>query len=288
MQNSKTTFLSLTDNLYSTNECGILWRRSVAAICNLPPEKCYFIDDSDLSGEQKEQLKSVAERLACGEPLEYILGFAEFCSLRFNVNKSVLIPRLETQEMVDFIGRNRDREKAWRILDIGTGSGCIGVTLAKLFPNSKVTAIDISSDALECAKSNAALHDACNMDFILCDFINGSDTIKGCFDIIVSNPPYVRPTERNTMPKRVIDFEPHTALFVPENDPLLFYRHIAMFAKSHLTADGMVMVEINQYLGNQTLEVFKSLDFDCELKKDTFFENRFVYACNKNFYFVNL
>ncbi|MCQ2337267.1 MAG: peptide chain release factor N(5)-glutamine methyltransferase [Paludibacteraceae bacterium] len=279
MKNSRNTFYNLNKGLYSADECGILWRRSVSEICGIPPEKTYFIEDSDLSPDDKNRLETTAQRLAKGEPLEYILGFAEFCSLRFNVNKSVLIPRLETQEMVDFIGRNRDRDKAWRILDIGTGSGCIAIAIAKLFTNANVTAIDISPEALETARSNAILHKVDNVDFLLCDFLNDSSLIPGAFDIIVSNPPYVRPSETDTMPNRVLNFEPHAALFVPEDNPLLFYRHIAAFSKERLNPGGLVMVEINQYLGNETSEVFKAMDFDCKLKKDTFLENRFIYFC---------
>lgn len=280
MKNSKTIFYDSIRDIYTANECGILWRRAVGEVCNLPPEKCYFIDDSGLSDCQKARLDAIAERLAKGEPIEYILGFAEFCSLRFSVNKSVLIPRIETQEMVGFIGKKYNNEKAWRILDIGTGSGCIAIALAKIFTNSKITATDISADALDTARRNAATLGACNVDFLLCDFIDGSDSIPGDFDIIVSNPPYVRTEESLSMPKRVMDFEPHIALFAPQYDPLLFYRHIASFAKRRLSSGGMVIAEINQYLGNETKEVFCKAGFNCKLKKDTFLENRFVYSCN--------
>ncbi len=279
MENSKSTFYNLNKGLYSTDECGVLWRRSVSEICGIPLEKTYFTEDSDLNPDNKRSLEIVAQRLAKGEPLEYILGFAEFCSLRINVNKSVLIPRLETQEMVDFIGRNMDRKKPWRILDVGTGSGCIAIALAKLFPNAGITAIDISHEALETAKSNTMFNNVCNVDLMLCDFLNDSALIPGVFDIIVSNPPYVRSMETVTMPNRVLDFEPHSALFAPDDNPLLFYRHIATFAKDRLTSNGMGMVEINQYLGEETLEVFQTLNFNCKLEKDTFSENRFVYFC---------
>lgn len=262
--------------LYSKQECGILWRRVVSEICGIEASKSYFISDSDIDATHEKQIKEAAARLASGEPVEYVLGFAEFCSKRFMVDKRVLIPRLETQEIVHFMGENHNRQDCLKILDIGTGSGCIAISLSLLFGKSKVTAIDISADALSLARQNATALGADNVEFFQTDFLK--EKPDGMFDIIVSNPPYVRPSEKHTMPKRVLDFEPHNALFIPENDPLVFYKAVSEYGVGHLNCNGKIYVEINQWLGTQTASVFKNNGYSTQILKDSFGEERFVIA----------
>ncbi len=265
---SREHFNNLLSNLYSKQECGILWRRVVCEVCGIEPAKAYFISEADIS--------NVANRLAVGEPIEYVLGVAEFCSKRFMVDERVLIPRLETQEIVHFMGKNHNRQDCLRILDIGTGSGCIAISIALLFSNSKVTALDISADALAVARQNAKALGADNVEFVQSNFL--MEQPDGIFDIIVSNPPYVRPSEKHTMPERVLEHEPHNALFVPENDPLVFYKAISEYGVGHLSGNGKIYVEINQWLGSQTASVFKADGYSAQVLNDSFGEERFIFA----------
>lgn len=280
MATLRSEFISKLTALYTTDECAVLWRRALAHVCATEYSKTYFIDESELSAEQKTILDDIARRLSDGEPFEYITGIAEFCSLKFKVDSSVLIPRLETQEMVDFIGKSYNYNQRLEIVDIGTGSGCIAITLAHIFPNARVTAIDISEKALGVAKSNATLHSVENIEFIQSDFLNENCLGGRRFDLIVSNPPYVRRSETFTMPKRVLDYEPHTALFVEDSDPLIFYRRIACLAPSVLKEGGMIMVEANQWLCSETASLFKCINLNTEIVKDLFSQERFIVARN--------
>lgn len=269
--------------LYTREECGVLWRRTLSAVCGVEMSKTYFMEASDLTPMQQEEVRSIAVRLSQGEPLEYIVGFAEFCSLRFKVTPATLIPRLETQEIADRIIHTFNSTDHPRILDIGTGSGCIAITIAKALPGAIVTAIDISAEALKTAAENAALNQTPNVRFAECDFLDTSATAAALtpeakFDLIVSNPPYVRPSEKPTMPQRVLDYEPHTALFVPEDDPLLFYRRIADFSRTHLSPEGIVVTEINQWLSEQTRALFTEHGFTASIECDLFSAPRTIIA----------
>lgn len=221
-----------------------------------------------LSEEIENKSKDVVNQLKTKAPLQYILGVTEFYDLRFRVDENVLIPRQETEELVDWIIKD-NKESDLKLLDIGTGSGCIAISLAKNLSNSKVTALDFSPKALEKAKGNAAINQI-KVDFILWDILEKKvfpDNEK--FDIIVSNPPYVRELEKQEMQNNVLDFEPHSALFVSNENPLIFYKTIAEFAKKHLKENGKLYFEINEYLGKETVEMLEELGFEnTELRKD--------------------
>ncbi len=278
MKSLRSEFISELSGIYTTSECAVLWRRALSHVCSIDYSRTYFVEEGELRTEQKEELRKILKRLAKNEPIEYITGTAEFCSLKFRVDKSVLIPRLETQEMVDFIKRNHSSDQTMEIADIGTGSGCIAVALALYFPNSKITAIDISADALDVARSNAALNSAGNIEFLQADFLHDDCLKDRKFDLIVSNPPYVRHSEIASIPSRVLNFEPHTALFVNDSDPLIFYKRIAAMAPKLLNENGTVMVEANQWLCKETESVFKRMSFDTKIIKDLFSQDRFVVA----------
>lgn len=278
MRTLRSQFLSELSPLYTAEECAVLWRRSLAHVCSTEYSNTYLIQERELSQEQQEALLCILKRLAEGEPLEYITGFAEFCSRKFMVNRSVLIPRLETQEMVDFIGKKYSRQQALEIVDLGTGSGCIAISLALMFPDSKVTAVDISADALNVARENARLLSATNVEFVQADILCENCLGGRMFDLIVSNPPYVRRSEKPTMPKRVLDYEPHTALFVDDSDSLIFYKSIASIATRALKPEGMVLVEANQWLCSETASVFREKKLKAETLRDLFSEERFVIA----------
>lgn len=275
----RSAFNDILKECYSAGEISVLWHRTLCAVCRVEMSKTYILTDVDISETEANEILTVADRLAAGEPLEYILGFAEFCSMNFKVNRSTLIPRLETQELVQFIKETYPSDSPLRILDIGTGSGCIAIALALLFPKAMVTALDISPEALDVARENAITLGAGNIEFTECDILSEEGRLEGEeYDLIVSNPPYVRPSEKSTMPVRVLKFEPKTALFVPEKDPLIFYRRIAEVASGRLARDGMVMVEINQWLSDETAEVFENCGFTTTAMKDGYSNYRFLTA----------
>lgn len=226
------------------------------------------------------KFNNVIELLLKETPIQYITGETEFYGLKFKVNKDVLIPRQETEELVDWIisdVTSRNSEKPLSILDIGTGSGCIPISLAKNIPRAKVSSIDISEKALEVAKINAQVNEI-NISFIQQDILT-STTLDQHFDVIVSNPPYVRELEKEEIKKNVLDYEPHLALFVKDTNPLLFYNKIADLALENLSPNGLLFFEINQYLGNETVDLLKQKGFSkVELRKDLFGNNRMIKA----------
>jgi release factor glutamine methyltransferase len=233
-----------------------------------------------LSNEEIKQLTNIVNRLKQHEPIQYILGFAPFMHLRLKVNQSVLIPRPETEELVNLvINHFHSKSSASTVIDIGTGSGCIAIALAKSLSNSTVYAVDISTKALDIAKENA-LKQRANIHFVQRDFIADKDLFNNLqFDCIVSNPPYIKKSESVQMQKNVLAYEPHEALFVPDEDELIFYKHIVAFANERLKQGGFLAVEINQQLGDETYRLFeKSGMTHVNLIKDLSGNNRFITA----------
>ena len=196
------------------------------------------------------------------KPIQYIIGETEFCDLKFKVNENVLIPRPETSELVmKIVNSQRSTANSQQsILDIGTGSGCIAISLAKMISGSEVYALDISEKALEVAKENAVNNNV-EVTFIHDDILSLKNKIDTKFDIIVSNPPYVRELEKAEMRDNVLNWEPHNALFVSDNNPLIFYRSILEFAKSHLKENGEIWFEINEFLGKEMTELCNEMGF---------------------------
>lgn len=229
------------------------------------------------SDEQHHVIETFIEKLKKNVPIQYILGETEFFGLTFNVNESVLIPRPETEELVEWIRSENNRSADLNILDIGTGSGCIAISLRHEFPNASVHAFDISEQALNTARSNAE-RNKLDVTFSRTDILNAPETEQR-WDIIVSNPPYVTEQEKSSILPNVLEHEPHLALFVPDNDPLLFYRSIALFAKQHLQPQGKLYFEINRTFGVETVELLTNLGFcNVELRKDISGNDRMVRA----------
>ena len=229
------------------------------------------------SNEQHNVIESFIEKLKKFVPIQYILGETEFYGLTFNVNESVLIPRPETEELVDWIRKENNCKDNLQILDIGTGSGCIAISLKHEFPNAKVDAFDISDLALETAKSNASQNELV-VNFSKVDILNAPCFDKK-WDIIVSNPPYVLESEKTEILVNVLEYEPHIALFVPDNDPLLFYRKIALFAQKQLQPNGKLYFEINREYGKATVDLLSGLGFqNVELRKDISGNDRMIMA----------
>ncbi len=214
--------------------------------------------------------------LKYGKPIQYILGETEFYGMRFFVNENVLIPRPETEELIEWILTDV-KYSFVNIIDLGTGSGCIPIVLKKNLKEAKVTAIDISQKALDLAKINAEYHHT-HIDFKKVDFLNDNIDHLGKFDIIVSNPPYIANEESHSMDENVTKFEPEIALFVPDNDPLIFYKKIIEFAQNNLKKEGKIYLEINQHLAEETRDLFLGNFEVVELKKDISGNDRMICA----------
>lgn len=212
------------------------------------------------------------EDLKQWRPIQHIVGWSEFCGCRIDVDQSTLIPRPETEEIVDWtikkISNLTSATTPFKALDLCTGSGCIAIALAKYLPQLQVTAIDISAEALSKARHNAAVNNV-EIDFRQDDILSPQFTLGDSrFDLIISNPPYVMLSEKETMNRNVLDWEPHSALFVPDDDPLRFYRTIARTAEKHLKDSGIVIVEINEQLGLKTAELFEEYGFYTNVHRD--------------------
>lgn len=221
---------------------------------------------------------SILEQLKKEVPIQYLLGKTNFYGMDFEVNENVLIPRPETEELVEWIINENagiDKSKRLKILDIGTGSGCIAISLAKNLPNAEVYAIDISKKALETAKRNAIQNNV-EVTFMYKDILE-LELLNCNFDIIVSNPPYIRNLEKEEIKKNVLDYEPHLALFVEDNNALIFYKKIAALAQKNLLENGQLFFEINQYLGKEMSTLLESMNFrNIELRKDIYDNDRMM------------
>lgn len=223
----------------------------------------------EIADAEIQKMESALEKLKAHEPIQYIIGETQFFGLKFIVNPSVLIPRPETEDLVQWILDDIAKNSLEiRILDIGTGTGCIPVTLAYHVPTAKISALDVSEKALKTAKQNAGFNGV-KVNFYQADILQ-QEKLKGTHDIIVSNPPYVRELEKKEMQRNVLEHEPEQALYVKDEDPLLFYRKITKLAKTGLVSGGSLYFEINQYLATETEDILKAEGFKTELRKDIF------------------
>lgn len=230
-----------------------------------------------LSKQQQSKLKQSLKLLLSNKPLQYVLGYAWFYGNKFQVNKHTLIPRPETEELVDMVIKKTQHTKI-NILDIGTGCGCIAISVKKNLPLAVVDAIDISSEAIKVAERNAQTMQA-PINTIKLDFLKHEAVkILPKYDVIISNPPYIKQSEAVTMHKNVLLHEPHRALFVPENDALIFYECIAAFAQNHMNTNGCIWVEINESLAAETKAIFTQKNFVTSVIKDMQNKNRIIIA----------
>lgn len=260
---------------YTTGEVTALSRILATELLGIK-ESTYFLKDPViLTDEQHRQLDRALEQLQEQTPIQHILGYEDFCGLRLAVNSNVLIPRPETQELVAWIVNEATGNE--RILDIGTGSGCIAISLAHKLPNSTVDAWDISAEALTVARENSNINNT-KVEFAQVDILTYTPGGKQ-FDIIVSNPPYIKNEEKKSMEANVLNREPHLALFVPDNDPLLFYRTIAQKAITMLAPGGRLYFEINRAHGSDTCQMLATMGYtNIELRKDFADNDRMVRA----------
>ena len=253
-------FISEINN-FSRREVTSFAYLSIEKILGYSKSDCIIHSNHELTNDNIISFENIINDIKQNIPIQYILGEAHFYDLKFKVNSSTLIPRGETEELVQYILLH----DFISVLEIGTGSGCIAVSIAKN-SNANITAIDNSIEALEIAKSNAILNSV-EINFELSDVFNFSDIKK--YDLIVSNPPYVLESEKKIMNKNVLDYEPHNALFVSDNDPLIYYKEIAKIATNNLNKNGLLFFEINEKYSKQIIELLSNLNFvDIELKKD--------------------
>lgn len=277
LRDYRNNFTEQLSQLYDTVEAERFFIITLEELKGWNRSRLALNPDEEMTPDEVRQWDEVQQHLKEQKPIQYIFGKAWFYGLEFRVNENTLIPRPETEELVEWIiSENKNRQDI-TILDIGTGSGCIAISLAKNLPYAKVFALDVSEKALEVAKYNAEVNGA-NVTFIKEDILS-VEALPQQFDIIVSNPPYVRHLEKAEIKENVLQYEPHLALFVEDNDALLFYRTIAQLGKSSLKHGGMLYFEINQYLGNETVKMLaESYYKDIILKKDLFGNDRMVKA----------
>ena len=274
----KTHFFDSLKNIQEEQEIESFFFILTEYLHNLKRVDVALNPNFELSDAEVEKWNTILADLQQEKPIQYITGEAWFYGLQFEVNENTLIPRPETEELVEWIiesQKSKFQSQKLEILDIGTGTGCIPISLKLNLPQANVSAIDVSEQALDVAKRNAASNKV-EINFILANILEVKD-LNQHFDIIVSNPPYVRNLEKEEIKKNVLEYEPHLALFVEDTDALLFYRKIAQLALKNLTPNGLLFFEINQYLGKETVELLQNLGFkNIELKKDIYGNNRMI------------
>jgi len=262
--------------MYSAGEAAAITALLFKEIANA--EKADFIRDplKEIPEEISNKLNEALQKLLLHVPVQHIIGRVDFCGLKFEVSNAALIPRPETEELTMMLINSIPKDNPVKVLDIGTGTGCIPISIKKHFPEAKVSAIEISEYAMTLAKKNSTLLDA-PIEFLQMDFLDEANWVElDKFDIMISNPPYISASENEKPDKNVLLHEPHLALFAPGNDPLIFYRKIASFALHHLQKNGVLWLELNTHLAVQTKEIFETSNFNAELLKDQFENNRFL------------
>ena len=284
----KTHFFDLLKNIQDEQEIESFFFILTEYLHNLKRIDVALNPDFEISDAAIEKWNAILAQLQQEKPIQYITREAWFYGLRFEVNENTLIPRPETEELVEWIiesQKSKVKSQKFEILDIGTGTGCIPISLKANLPHVNVSAIDVSEKALEVAKRNAASNKV-EINFIQANILEVEDLSQlpspiihhpSSYNIIVSNPPYVRNLEKQEIKKNVLDYEPHLALFVEDTDALLFYRKIAQLALKNLAPNGLLFFEINQYLGKETVKLLENLGFkNIELKKDIYGNDRMV------------
>lgn len=278
-------FHETLDLIYGANEVDSFFFLLTEAFYNVPRIQLILEPDYAISKMEQELIFKALDDLKNEIPIQYIIGQTAFYGLEFKVNEHVLIPRPETEELVEWIISASEKTKPITILDIGTGSGCIAVSLAKQLPNAKVYAIDVSQDALKMAKYNAELNGV-DVVFVTADILKIEGNVINAvstFDIIVSNPPYVRNLEKLEIKPNVLNNEPHLALFVENDSPLQFYEAICKLSVNNLKPTGQLYFEINQYLGTEMKALMEAYGYDgIDLRKDLYGNDRMIKGTKNN------
>lgn len=273
-------YLDQMPGFYDHEEIKEIASLAVQHVCNISKSYYKLHKNKDLLLAQETSLIRILDELRFGKPVQHVLGTADFYGLHFKVNSAVLVPRPETEELVDWILTSIKTEgiTSNKILDIGTGSGCIPIVLKKNMPSSQIIALDISKDALKIAQENCVLNQV-EINLLEGDILDADLKIPGQeFNIIVSNPPYIMLSEKEHMHPNVLEHDPHEALFVPDNHPLVFYDFIANFSIKHLSLGGYLFFEINESLGKETAALLETKGFKTEIKKDLQGKERMIRA----------
>lgn len=279
IRDAKQAIIEAIETMYDNREAINIATMLIEELTGLSKMNQFLQKQSILSEELVNKLTLQIDRLSKGEPVQYIIGKAWFMELAFMVNSATLIPRPETEELVDALLKylKLNHNKKVQILEIGSGSGCIPIAIGKYYPNATITSVDISENALMIARKNAQ-EIGVEINWKQLNFLDQTQWNNlETYDIIISNPPYIRKTEAASMHTNVLNFEPHTALFVDDNDPLIFYKAIHDFCKNHLNSKGAVFLEINEGLGKETAELFNN-GFTVEIRKDMQNKERMVLA----------
>jgi len=279
-----TFFREELHSLYPKTEIDTFIEITLKFYLNFSKTDVFLKSDFIIENSKSDAIITLIKRLKNFEPIQYILCETEFYGLKFKVDKDVLIPRQETEELVDWIIKDNSQKTDSKILDIGTGSGCIAISIAANIKNSQVDAFDISKNALKIATENAK-NNLCKINLVLIDILHfeKNNYVFPKYDIIVSNPPYVRNLEKELMQKNVLDFEPSLALFVENNNALIFYEKIIEFSKKYLKLNGKLYFEINEVFGNQMISLFEKYGYtQIELRKDLNKKDRMICGQLKN------
>lgn len=269
--------------LYSTGEVAAITNIIFLKFAGLSKSELAVTGDHIADVATDAALQGSLEKLLKHIPVQYITGEALFYNLKFKVNSQVLIPRPETEELVQEAISFLKTTKGRKVLDIGTGSGCIPISVKKNIPHAEIISIDISGGALQIAAENAAANNV-QIDFRIMDFLNekNHDTFP-IFDVIISNPPYIPEEDKSAMDKNVLLHEPHLALFVPQHDPLLFYKKILSFAKQHLAENGKIFLETHEDHAKATAALFNTENYLTEIKEDMQGKERMLVVSRNNF-----
>lgn len=286
MQEATYNLLNKLRSIYAEGEASQITDWVLEHITGSKKTERMIYKNAAITEQEEKQLQQYTERLMQHEPVQYVLNESWFCGFKFYVDKNVLIPRPETEELVEWVVTDckpclpagRFPVDELKILDIGSGSGCIPISLKRRIPRAEVWACDICPEALEVAKKNSEALGT-DVNLIQLDFLDKNTWQHlPSFDIIVSNPPYVPKKDKETMQANVLEFEPATALFVPDNDPLVFYKAIAEFGKTHLNKSGSIYTEIHESLGEATTKLLQANGYTTELKKDMQGKDRMIKA----------
>ncbi len=271
-------FLEELKMVYEPQEASAITSMVFESLAGISKQEIITKPERSLESDLEEQLNTGLKRLKQLEPVQYVIGHAWFCDLSFKVSPAVLVPRPETEELVQEVLSFLKKHPSQNLLDIGTGSGCIPISIKNKLPVIKVTAIDVSEEALIIAKANA-LNLGTEIHFIKTDFLEETGWNElGKFDLIVSNPPYIPANEQETLHQNVTAFEPHLALFVPANQRFIFYEKIAAFGLEHLNAGGCVFLETHEDFAKEVQSIFNNMGYSARIKKDFFEKERMVIA----------
>ena len=269
-------YLTKLGLIYVENEASNITKMVFESLASISRADVLRNPEMEIESGIFSSLNQALHQLLNHQPIQYVLGEAWFYHLKFKVSEAVLIPRPETEELVEITIQHLKQTNQKKVLDIGTGSGCIPISIKKNLPEIKISSVDLSTKAIEIASENADNHQT-KIDFKALDFLDETNWVNlDVFDVIISNPPYIPNVEIQSMDKHVTEYEPHMALFVPDEDPLIFYKAILRFAQNHLDKNGNIFLETHENFAHEVCALFKDAEFEATVKNDLFEKPRMV------------